>query len=135
MWSSIRCFFQFSLEASAKLSDFFHPCDLQLNFTLNFLSTSESALRKDYCFCFPLVLFHFLQKFQGLVLFKRQKLHVILFCLICSCKATSWIMVTKSISLNVGSLNMVRCSEGCLHSTAPLLSLENPQELCYDRNY
>ena len=40
--SSTRMFFKFSLEASAKLSDF-SSCGVQQNFTLSFLSTSESA--------------------------------------------------------------------------------------------
>lgn len=59
-----------------------------------------------------------LQKFKWATLFKKQRKPQNLFCLFHSCKTKLWIMVTKSVSLNAGSLNKVHSSKRCLHFPA-----------------
>lgn len=64
-----------------------------------------------------------LQKFKWATLFKKQRKSQNLFCLFHSWKTKLWIMVTKSVSWNAGSLNEFHFSKRCLHFPASLPEL------------
>lgn len=69
-----------------------------------------------------------LQKFKWPTLFKEQRMSQNLFCLFHSCKTKLWIVVTRCVRLNAGSLNEVHSLKGVFIFQLPFPSLESLPE-------